>query len=59
MDESLNAWFAREVLVHGVALVRYLNRCGTAGTKFWGARRPGLIAPAQQLPATSLAFLPL
>lgn len=26
MDESLNAWFAREILAHEGALVRYLNR---------------------------------
>jgi len=26
MDESLNAWFAREVLAHEAALVRYLTR---------------------------------
>ena len=27
MDESLEAWFAREVLAHEEALVRYLRRC--------------------------------
>jgi len=26
MDESLNSWFAREVLAHEAALVRYLAR---------------------------------
>ena len=26
MDEALNNWFAREILVHEAALVRYLNR---------------------------------
>jgi RNA polymerase sigma-70 factor (ECF subfamily) len=27
MDESVEAWFAREILVHEDALVRYLRRC--------------------------------
>ncbi|HXS03413.1 MAG TPA: sigma factor, partial [Rhodanobacter sp.] len=27
MDDSLNAWFCREILVHEGALMRYLLRC--------------------------------
>jgi RNA polymerase sigma-70 factor (ECF subfamily) len=27
MDESVEAWFAREILIHEEALVRYLRRC--------------------------------
>ena len=31
MDDSLNGWFVREILVHEAALVRYLHRA-------WGNR---------------------
>jgi RNA polymerase sigma-70 factor (ECF subfamily) len=27
MDEPVDAWFAREILAHEEALVRYLRRC--------------------------------
>ena len=27
MDEHVDAWFAREILAHEEALVRYLQRC--------------------------------
>jgi RNA polymerase sigma factor (sigma-70 family) len=61
MDDSLDAWFAREVLAHEASLVRYLARVWHAREEVLDLRQETYLrvyeAAARQRPRSAKAFL--
>ncbi len=61
MDESLDAWFAREILVHEAALLRYLLRCWSRRDEVHDLRQDVYVrvyqAAARARPAMPKSFM--
>ena len=61
MDKSLDAWFAREVLVHEAPLVRYLIRTWPAKDEVQDLRQETYLrvyeAAAKERPRSAKSFL--
>ncbi len=61
MEEPLDAWFAREVLVHEASFVRYLTRTWPAKDEIHGLRQETYIrvyeAAAKERPLSAKSFL--
>src|SRR5690242_12137355 len=61
MDESLDAWFAREILVHEAPLVRYLMRTWHAKDEIHDLRQETYLrvyeAAAKERPRSPKSFL--
>jgi RNA polymerase sigma factor (sigma-70 family) len=61
MDESLDAWFAREILVHEASLVRYLMRTWSAKDEVHDLRQEAYLkvyeAAAKERPRFPKSFL--
>jgi RNA polymerase sigma-70 factor (ECF subfamily) len=61
MDESLDAWFAREILAHEAPLVRYLTRTWHARDEIHDLRQETYLrvyeAAAKERPRSAKAFL--